>query len=61
MANLNIDFVEMLGKPDFGKGTASFREFEKAFVAVREKIEATIYTPIAPLAIGGQVTREPFP
>ena len=61
MANLNIDFVEMLGKPDFGKGTASFREFEKAFVAVREKIEAAIYTPIAPLAIEAYVTREPVP
>ncbi|HIZ20850.1 MAG TPA: alpha-mannosidase [Firmicutes bacterium] len=61
MGNLNIDFVEMLGKPDFGKDTASFREFEKAFVAVREKIEAAIYTPIAPLAIEAYVTKEPVP
>lgn len=61
MGNLNIDFVEMLGKPDFGKGAASFREFEKAFVAVREKIEEAIYTPVANLSIEAYVTKEPVP
>ncbi len=61
MGNLNIDFVEMLGKPDFGKGAASFREFEKAFVAVREKIEQAIYTPVADLSIEAYVTKEPMP